>query len=210
MSDIVSHMNLTDTDARTELNTLFSELSADPAHYKTDLSVFISETRLQTDENKWDHVELRVCFTYTHDNGHGRIDNRSESFLWRMGLGMIDWAVPFKRAFAYGIHYSERERYGHRTRSIPSHVMGAIIQSSPAILNLFKKACSPAEVLARFCADAQSANQPFAMWADDFGMDSDSIKARDMYDACQNEGIKARRLVDGKTFDRLAELANAL
>lgn len=43
----------------------------------------------------------------------------------------------------------------------------------------------------------------FADWADNLGYDSDSIKARDMYDACREHGAKLRRALGHERFARL-------
>ncbi len=204
-------MNTTDTDSpATELAALWESLCRNQALCIPGLSANVTEPRLCRDESGWDHVEVRVTYEKTGKNASGAaVYLPTESFAWRMGLGLIDWAVPFKNAFAYGIGYQYRER-GKTSRNLISRDQVDLVRSCPGILRLFAKTCNPAEVLARVCSDAKSAETPFGHWAAECGLSDDSIKALDTYMACQKQGIQARRLVDAKTFDKLAELANRL
>jgi len=71
-----------------------------------------------------------------------------------------------------------------------------------------------AEVLARCCADYLSSKTDFPEWCLDFGYDSDSIKARKVYDDCQELGTQLRKIVaikmDNSLLVKFAELANRL
>lgn len=92
---------------------------------------------------------------------------------------------------------------------------GAINQLMADLAAYFAKvqkvAPNPAQVLAYVCRDGLSAEQSaFPEWAADYGYDSDSIKAKTIYDACLEEGHKARRIVSGKVFEKMAKLAGEL
>lgn len=202
--------------AARELAELWASLQGDANHCKAGISSHVGNARLRVDtsrgEKPWEHVELEVIISRSKQGDRLTVTPAvSETFVWRMGLGLINWAVPFSKAFAYGIPWQDHQTHlGRNKQSLSSQTMSRLIQSSPAILRLFAKTCNPAEVLARVCADAKSAEQPFEYWAGDFGYDTDSIKALTTYHVCQSEGVKARKLIDGATFDRLAALANEL
>lgn len=202
--------------ATNKLAALWDSLKADPVNFKPGLSVRVINAVLRAEQSKdekpWDHVALEVVFTRFVSIDRLTVkQGAEESFTWRMGLGLIDWKEVFKRGFAYGIGWSEREKYRMRgIHGFTSEHMAAIVGSSRAVLNLFAKTVNPAEVLGRVCSDANSANQPFESWCGDFGYDSDSISALETYRLCQSQGLRARRLIDTNTFDKLAELTNAL
>ena len=67
----------------------------------------------------------------------------------------------------------------------------------PELTDVFYSLLSDSSVLD--CRD-------FADWASDFGMDSDSIKARAMYDACMADALKMRAAFGDKTMSELREL----
>ncbi len=54
---------------------------------------------------------------------------------------------------------------------------------------------SAADVLSSLILDSSACDQTFDDWCGDFGMDTDSIKARDTYMECQRIGSEVRRLL---------------
>lgn len=66
-----------------------------------------------------------------------------------------------------------------------------------AALEAFRKPKSPepASVLHSLFMDAQACRQSFASWCSDFGYDTDSRNAISIYEACQNNGEKIRRVI---------------
>lgn len=50
-------------------------------------------------------------------------------------------------------------------------------------------------------------DRTFFEWCDDYGMDNDSIRARDSYHTVQNQSVILRRMV-GDSWDQLRELCN--
>lgn len=63
-----------------------------------------------------------------------------------------------------------------------------------------------ASVLHSVILDSGAVGQSFRYWCDDFGYDSDSIKARGIYDACQEIGDKFNRFFTREEREHLAEL----
>lgn len=51
--------------------------------------------------------------------------------------------------------------------------------------------------------DAEALDYPFGEWCDNFGYNSDSIKDRKTYDACQENGFKLRRVLGQDKIDKL-------
>lgn len=62
-----------------------------------------------------------------------------------------------------------------------------------------------ADVLACCILDMSAESETFANWCDNFGYDSDSIKARETYDACQRIADKMRRVFTGQQIEQLRE-----
>jgi len=64
-----------------------------------------------------------------------------------------------------------------------------------------------ADVFYCFLADSRVLDsRDFADWASDLGMDTDSIKARNVYDACMADALKMRAAFGDKTMTELHEL----
>jgi hypothetical protein len=65
---------------------------------------------------------------------------------------------------------------------------------------------SAADVLYSMLADAEAASMTFDVWCDEFGYNSDSIKASSTYKAC----VEMAEMLKGFTLDQIAELREAL
>lgn len=166
--------------AREELETLFASLN---------LPVTISPARGTVEDGRpW------IKFTVTMEG----ID-----FDWGCGVGFAQWE-NLKRVFLSHLDSDIiRNLRAHRTLFPQFRLRAAELAAKCT------PPPSPAEVLGRYALDGQGAESSFALWCDEFGYDSDSIKARSIYDACQTGGDKARRIL-GKHFARFAELASQL
>ena len=120
------------------------------------------------DENGWLHDKWRVTLS--------RGDN-SMSFDYRTGIGHR--RVPNMR-FSAGKYTAEAkshpERKGERGLAIP---------------------CVPSmyDVLGSVLSDASAAGTYFIEWCENYGYDTDSRKALDMYEACIRMGRDARRVL---------------
>jgi hypothetical protein len=168
------------------------------------------EPATSAEGREWAHVAATVTITrQPMDNGHGRTMGKaaSASFDWKMGIGLADWPAILKRTHVSSDDYvAIKAMAGHGSLSAAAQV-----RLAAKYLPAFVKQVNPAEVLARCCADGQEASgSSFEDWAGNFGYDTDSRKAEAVYLACQEAGTKARKLVDGNTFAKLAELANRL
>ncbi len=65
------------------------------------------------------------------------------------------------------------------------------------------------EVLNCLFLDSQAHDQSFDDWASDFGYDSDRIKAKKIYEACQENYFKLKKAL-GSDFDRIKETIEKL
>jgi hypothetical protein len=83
---------------------------------------------------------------------------------------------------------------GHRVVDVSFRSTRAI--ASPVIPHV-------ADILSCLLMDMQGSQQSFEEWASDFGYDTDSIKARDMYLDCQSSGYRLRKAL---TQDEIATL----
>ena len=63
-----------------------------------------------------------------------------------------------------------------------------------------------ATVLHSLLLDAEACNESFSNWCDNFGHDSDSIKALNIYKACEEIGHKLNKLFPRKLQNQLREL----
>ncbi|QWF18685.1 hypothetical protein [Lysobacter capsici] len=68
-----------------------------------------------------------------------------------------------------------------------------------------------ADVIFSLAMDASALDfDTFVDWADDYGYSSDSIKARETYEACREHGAKLRRAVGADRFERLRAAASQM
>jgi len=76
---------------------------------------------------------------------------------------------------------------GGKRKMTVSYHMGSALKKPPTAL----------EVMSSLLLDAGTVayGQKFPEWADDFGYDSDSIKARDLYDACREQTEELRNFL---------------
>ncbi len=207
-----------------QMEALWARLEADLSlNNATGLRATVSNPILRTErakgETPWDHVELDVILSRGQYNGkpapeyaanhwQGKV---TERFTWRMGLGLIDWKAEARKPIRRMSWGSDADIWAHIHRQGTYGLRDSSLRRVAAtMLPAFVKAVKPIEVLARACSDAKSSDCAFESWCADFGGDSDSISSLETYRSCQTEGLKARRLVDHNTFDKLAELANRL
>lgn len=112
------------------------------------------------------------------------------------------WRVSFTRAAGWdaGHHWTEPRKLetdfytgtGHRK---PSNIPTSYPAARGA-KHRWEKPHAPhaADVLSSLLLDAEAVDMSFTDWCDTFGSDSDSIKARNTYDACCAIGQELRNL----------------
>lgn len=88
----------------------------------------------------------------------------------------------------------------------PPYRKGTIAYEEWAKTAFKEQAPHAADVLHSLTLDAEAIDQSFADWADNFGYDSDSIKARNTYDACCAIGQQLRAMFSREEMDTLREM----
>ena len=167
----------------------------------------------ERDGKGWAHVAVTVTFTRSGgDNGHGTLRRASVNFStsYKMGVGLINW----KKVLLSVLRSSDEARdieatISHSGRLIPA--AQALIAGKH--LSAFVKRVSPAEVLASLCRDGLDASgQSFESWASEYGYDTDSRKAEEMYRNCQRAGGGVCKLLSHVpgAMKKLAELSGRL
>lgn len=69
-----------------------------------------------------------------------------------------------------------------------------------------KPKCKPLDVLYSLMMDAEAIDYTFADWCDNLGYDSDSMKAKKIYDECLGNAILIRQSLGDKKISELREL----
>lgn len=163
-------------------------------------------------EKGWAHVALTVTFTRPGgDNGPGTPRRPSASFStpYKMGLGLACWNDILKKTHVSSFDYQKiKAMAGQGSLST-----AAQMELAGKYLNAFVRQISPAGVLADCCRDGLDASrQTFESWADEYGYDTDSRKAEEIYRACQKNGDRVRKLLNHSpsAVEKLAELSNRL
>jgi len=65
---------------------------------------------------------------------------------------------------------------------------------------------NPVEVISTIARDYLSACESFSNWCGEFGYDTDSLCARRIYDACQEQGDALLRLISRAQLQELAQM----
>jgi hypothetical protein len=132
---------------------------------------------------------------------------------------MDSWSVAFSKSDGREV-FEEFDYYtgtGHRSkvedsaagRFAAQHLKGAS-RNSLAWESLRKQYCKPvaphaAAVLQCLLMDTEASSTSFHNWCDEFGYDDDSIKARETYDACQENSDKLHRIFAHAQIEELRE-----
>ena len=185
--------------ARDKLHAMFAEL------VNRGIKVSISEPFPEVREKgTWPCIGYNVSF-------NGKV------FPWFMGIGHVkvpNGVTPYGSSpndFALtrcGAQYDDSRYFFHGNWDKCEPKKSA--RMAVVLAKYQKLQPDVAEVLARVCADATSADVLFEDWAADFGYDADSISAKEVYDDCTRYGKMARSFLTRAEFDAFAELANEL
>lgn len=139
-----------------------------------------------------------------------------ESFEYMLGIGHVDWKKARTHAFDFNngaIFFDSEDKYflNLLARGGTPKDKDRTSQLVAKVAKMQKVEPNPAQVLACVCREGYETEQySFEDWAASFGYDVDSIKAKETYDLCCDNGRKARRLVGNTAFEQMADLANQL
>jgi hypothetical protein len=154
------------------------------------------------------------CISYT-------VAVKGESFTYSLGIGHVKWPKENERFYQFvtpkmpsGDHWDNVVQLTRKHATIKEEYKArfALDQATAAawLAKRQKVQPHPAEVLANAASDGEGAEDSFENWCQDFGYDSDSMKARATYDACTENGKKARRVLGAENARKFAELSSQL
>jgi hypothetical protein len=184
----------TDTDsrqdyeiARDELNALFTSLGLVAA-----ISLPVGMV-----EDGW------PCISYT-------VGIKGETFSYRMGIGLVKWVHPRSSHGSFPLGIEEQLIFGQmRNKQCHPEYLPQLARIAAQLAIKQKAQPNPAEVLACCAREGRDAEESFDNWCATFGYETDSRKALACYDACTENGKKARRIL-GKHYEQFAELSARL
>ena len=148
------------------------------------------------------------CISYT-------VSVKGETFSYSLGIGHVKWgqaAIPPSMRYSDSVmrmieltrrHAAFREDCREECLRQQASIAAELAKHQ-------KVSPNPAEVLASAAREGQDADQSFESWCSDFGYDTDSMKARACYDACTEDGKKARRVLGAENARKFAELSAQL
>ena len=184
------------------MTTHESYTSEEIEQYARDL---IAEKSIKIESTRIGHRSGGADDDWNKDAGHWRIrishpSGREISFeysmgsghrVWRKGVHIQGWQGQFRsRPVAGG-----RPDPVRRTQFVESAIERWTDFPDP----------DPVSVLHSLLLDGEAANYSFSEWCDDYGMNSDSIKARDMWMQCVEHGHAIRAML-GERFDEALDI----
>lgn len=177
--------------ARDEARELFASI--------TGLTVSISAPFAGVDDKEWPHIAYTLTFSR---NGW----NLAETY--KLGVGHVDWR---KHKFAaFPLPPADIENMIRAKQRKPSaNFKDKHLEARAAAYLAKQQKVFPSgfEVLACLCSDGVSAHsESFSDWASSFGYDSDSIKAKKIYDHCLNLYHSVVSLIGPVNVAKFAEL----
>lgn len=112
---------------------------------------------------------------------------KGKTFEFYTGIGHRECAVSFSR---------EREEYKRlKNANLTDHGLKSFIKLSRATLPTIE------DLFYSLVMDSSAADQTFSDWCSDFGYDTDSRKALQTYEACQESAVKMRGLTSSSLDD---------
>ena len=147
------------------------------------------------------------CISYT-------VSVKGETFSYSLGIGHVKWPKENERNYQFitpkmpsGDHWDNVVRLTRKNATVRDEykLRFALDQATAAawLATRQKVFPDPAEVLASAAREGQDAESSFENWCADFGYDCDSMKARVCYDACTENGKKARRILGAENYGSL-------
>lgn len=145
---------------------------------------FVAVALGQTKRDGWDCDEWRATLTKRAQSG-GKMAELSQPFY--TGLG----------------HRKSKVRMPPDIARLGPRILARVEWENA---NLKPVAPSAASVLYSLLLDAQGAEQPFDYWASDYGYDTDSIKALNIYNACCEVRRQVNAFFSHEQREKLREL----
>lgn len=152
-------------------------------------------------KDEWPNILYNVTFS---------LNGKNLTTEYRLGVGHVNWKAV--RDGSSWIHHlsADQESMVYAVQKNPHATFKnkSLHASTAAQLAKNQKvAPKPYEVLSAICDDGQSAhNESFDSYCGNFGMDSDSIKAKQVYELCCELYHKAVNLIGADNVRKLAEL----
>lgn len=147
-------------------------------------------------KEEWPNILYRFTFSR---NG------KSLSTEYRLGVGHVQWPKRYEDIPAGGdaaVFNTLRSNPNAQLKNKLEHALAAAL-----LARIQKVTPKPHEVLSAICDDGISAHvSSFDDYAANFGMDSDSIKARRIYDHCAELYHKVCALIGDENVTKFAEL----
>lgn len=174
-------------EARAKVETILKNAEV------TFSAIYLGERQKGFNGEPWQHDAYSCAFTIRDGTaGH-------EEFDYFMGIGNRAKATERDKQQAKydfpGVtqnDITQRTQYGRRYLA--------------AVEKLRKpKAPHPADVLCSLILDSSAAEQTFESWCSDFGYDTDSRKALNTYEACQQNTDKLRRIFTHAQIEALRD-----
>lgn len=137
-----------------------------------------------------------------------------ETFNYSLGIGHVDWKKARKAAFeSFSFIYNGEDKLFLNVLASggtpKDKQYTAALAAKVAKIQDVKP--NPAEVLGCVCRDGLDVEQnSFEDWCSNLAYDTDSRKVLATFNACRDNGSKARRIVSGRVFEELAELSSQL
>lgn len=140
---------------------------------------------------------------------HFTLGSKSLITEYRLGIGHVNWKIKTPSSFMHHLS-GDQESMVYAVQNNPSATFkNKELQASTAaqLARSQKVAPKPYEVLACVCSDGLSAhNESFEGYADNFGMDKDSIKAKALYGYCGELYHRVVALIGSENVQKFAEL----
>lgn len=153
----------------------------------------------ETEKQVSDYLQsIGVNFAATH-TGLAKDENKWIHDTWRIELSRGDTIIATDYRTGYG---HRRNKAGKAPESMPNFIhfedckkwLNGQLQAHQNKGPYFAKAPAAAGVIDSLFRDGEAAIVSFHSWCDELGFDSDSISALNTYKACEQIGLKLRKL----------------
>lgn len=133
-----------------------------------------------------------------------RTNGKSQAFDYFVGVGCVPWDKI--RSTDFRLSWQEQQVVELRQKRF--HIKDKLFLATTAakIAFLTKWKPDPIEILHCIAMESDSLDMTFPDWAMEFGYDGDSIKAKETYEACQQEAIRLKSLIGSQAMESLRAL----
>lgn len=145
------------------------------------------------------NIGASLSFTYV---GETIRDNDWKCDEWRFCMARKDKQTMIDSYFT-GLGHREKTALGKLPHTFRK---GTLAYEAWEKTALKPKAPTAADVLRSLILDASAIDESFSDWCDNFGYDSDSIKALNTYNACCEIGKKLRKFFTRAEMETLREM----